>query len=104
VIATHATVKSVIRRVEELVHKLYICNFFSTCLDLFDDLHTQITNCPETIRQNCKGMPRSFLSKTLKLKQGDTQVSQIFIHWVYILKFQVCGSRFGHIFLQRVMT
>jgi hypothetical protein len=45
-------------------------SFFSS-LDIFDDLHTEDINCCGTVSQNCKGMPRGFDSKTLKLKQDD---------------------------------
>jgi hypothetical protein len=68
--AKHAIVKTLTRRIEGLGHKLYMGSFFSSP-DLFDDLHTRAINCCGTVRQNCKGMPEGFDSKTLKLKRGD---------------------------------
>jgi hypothetical protein len=57
------------RRIENVGHKLYMDNFFSSP-ELFDDLHTKAINCCGTVRPNHKGMPRDF-GKTLKLKQGE---------------------------------
>jgi hypothetical protein len=63
--------KSLIRRVKGVGHKLYVDNFFSSP-DLFDDLHTRAVNCCRTVRI-IKKMLGDFDSKTLKLKQGNTQ-------------------------------
>jgi hypothetical protein len=67
--ATHATVKSLTRRVEGVGHKLYMNNFFSSLV--YDDLHTRSINCCGTVRQNHKGMPEDFGNKTLKFKWDD---------------------------------
>jgi hypothetical protein len=69
--ATHATVRSLTRRVEVVDHKLCMDNFFSSP-DIFDDLHTRGINCCGTVRQNHEGMPRGIDGKTLILKHGDT--------------------------------
>jgi hypothetical protein len=69
--ATHAIVRSQTRRLERVGHRLFIDNFFSSP-DFLDDLHTRDINCYRTVRQNCKGMPRCFDSRILKLKWGDT--------------------------------
>jgi hypothetical protein len=67
--ATHATVSGLTTRIENLGHKLYMYNFFSSC-DLFDDLHTKAINCCGTVRPNQKAMPSDF-GRKLRLKWGD---------------------------------
>jgi len=54
--ATHATVRSLTRRVKGVGHKLYMDNFFFSS-GLSDDLYTRGINCCGTVRQNHKGMP-----------------------------------------------
>jgi hypothetical protein len=54
---THATVAGLTRRVENVGHKHYMDNFFSSP-DLFDDLHSRKVNCCGTVRLNRKGMPQ----------------------------------------------
>jgi hypothetical protein len=56
-------------RTENVGHKLYMDNVFSSP-DLFDDLHTKAINCCGTVRPNQKGMPTAF-GRKLKLKQSD---------------------------------
>jgi len=65
---THASVAGLMRRVENLGHKLYTDNFFSSA-DLFDYLHSRKINCCGNVRPNQKGMPQEF-RKTMKLTQG----------------------------------
>jgi hypothetical protein len=67
--ATHATVAGITRRVENVRHKLYMDNFFSSH-DLFDDFHSRKINCCGTVRLNRNGMPQEF-RKTMKLTRGD---------------------------------
>jgi hypothetical protein len=57
------------RRVENVGHKLYMDNFFSSP-DLFDNLYIRKINCCGTVRLNRKGMPQEF-RKTMKLTWGD---------------------------------
>jgi hypothetical protein len=57
--ATHATVRSVTRRADGIVHYFYMDNFFSSP-DLSDDLPTRGIIYCGTVTQNCKGMPGSF--------------------------------------------
>jgi hypothetical protein len=56
------------RRVENVGHKLYKDNFFSSP-DLFD-LQSRKINCCGTATLNQRGMPQEF-RKTMKLTQGD---------------------------------
>jgi hypothetical protein len=63
--ATHATVRSLTRRVKGVGHKLYMDNFFSSP-DIFDDLYTRVIKC-SNVRQNRKIMPRVLDDKALKL-------------------------------------
>jgi hypothetical protein len=67
--ATHATVAGLTRRVENVGHKLYMDNFFSSP-DLFNNLHSRKINCCSTVRLNRKDMPQEF-RKTMKLTWGD---------------------------------
>jgi hypothetical protein len=67
--ATYATVRIVTQRADGIIHDIYMDNFFSSP-DLFDDLPTRGINYCGTVTQNCKVMPESFDSKTLKLEQG----------------------------------
>jgi hypothetical protein len=69
--ATHTTVASLKRRGENIEHKLYLDNCFSSP-ELLDDLHNRKINCCDTVRLNRKGMPQEF-RKTMKLKRGDTR-------------------------------
>jgi hypothetical protein len=67
----HATVSGLTTRIENLGHKLYMDNVFSSP-DLFDNLHTKAINCYGTVRPNQKGMPSDFGMK-LRLKWGDVK-------------------------------
>jgi hypothetical protein len=67
--ATHATVAGLTRRAENVEHKLYMDDFFSSP-DLFSDLHSRKINCCGTVGLNQKGMPQEF-RKTMKLTHGD---------------------------------
>jgi hypothetical protein len=68
--ATHAAVTPLNKaRSENLGHKLYMDNLFSSP-DLSDDLHTKAINCHGTVRPNQKGMPRDF-ERNSRLKLGD---------------------------------
>ncbi|PNF38680.1 hypothetical protein B7P43_G17942 [Cryptotermes secundus] len=59
VIATHARVRDLCRRIDGVGHKLYTDNFFSSP-DLFEELMTEdITFC-WTVRPNRKGLPDDF--------------------------------------------
>jgi hypothetical protein len=55
---THATVAGLTRRVENVEHRLYMDNLFSS-RDLFNDLHSEKINCCDTVRLNWKGMPKN---------------------------------------------
>jgi hypothetical protein len=66
--ATHTTVAGLMRRAENLGHKLYMDSFSSP--DLFSNLHSKKINCCGSVRLNQKGMPQEFRN-TLKLKQDD---------------------------------
>jgi hypothetical protein len=61
--ATHVKVRSRIRIVKGVSHKLCMDNFFSSA-DLFDDLHTRALNFCDTVRQIHKGMSGDFNNKT----------------------------------------
>ena len=67
--ATHATVTGFTARLENVGHKLYMDNFFSSPA-LFDDLCTKTINCHGTVRPKRKGMPKNCGQK-IKLKWGD---------------------------------
>jgi hypothetical protein len=67
--ATHATVQSLVRRVEEVGHKLFMDNLFSSPA-LFDELLARKINNCGTVRHNRRGMPAE-LGPKLKLKRGD---------------------------------
>jgi hypothetical protein len=56
---THAIVAGLTRRFENVGHKLYMDNFFSSP-DLFDNLKSRKINCCGTVRLNRKGMPQEF--------------------------------------------
>jgi hypothetical protein len=61
---THVTVKGLTyNRVEQVGHKLYMDNFF-TSPDLFDDLYTRVINCCGTVRHNYKGMLKGTKTET----------------------------------------
>jgi hypothetical protein len=49
--ATHATMTGITTEIENLGHKLYMDNSFSSP-DLFDDLHIKAINCCGTVRPN----------------------------------------------------
>jgi hypothetical protein len=67
--ATHATVSGLITRIENLEHKLYMDNYFSSP-NLFDNLHMKARNCCGIVRPKRKGMPSDF-GRKLRLKWGD---------------------------------
>jgi len=71
--ATHATVRQMTCRVEDLGHKIFMDNFFSSPR-LFDDLDRHQINSSGTVRPNRKDMPHDFEPKQLKLKRGDVRV------------------------------
>jgi len=54
--AMHGTVLQVIRRVEELGHKIFMDNYF-TSPALFDDLFQQKINVCGTVCHDRRGMP-----------------------------------------------
>jgi hypothetical protein len=70
--ATHANVTGLTARIENLGHKLYMDNFFSSPY-LFDNLHMKAINCCGTVRPNQKGMPSDF-GKKPRLKQGEIKI------------------------------
>jgi hypothetical protein len=70
VTATHGTVLRLVRRVENLGHKLYMDNYFSSPR-LFDDLHNRRIGSCGTVCRSRKEMPSNFGPKHLKLKKGD---------------------------------
>jgi hypothetical protein len=72
-IATHATVWELTRKVEGVGYKLFMDNFFSPP-DSFKDLATKVINCCGSARPNWKEMPQDLGNKTLKLKRGDLSV------------------------------
>ena len=72
-IAAHATVRHLTRRVEGLGHKIFMDKFFSSPR-LFDDLETRKINSCGTVRANAKDMPPDFGPKNLKLGRGDVRV------------------------------
>jgi hypothetical protein len=47
----HATVSRLTTRIENLGHKFYMDNFFSSP-DLLDNLHVNAINCCDTVRPN----------------------------------------------------
>jgi hypothetical protein len=49
--ATHATVAGLMRRIQNVGHRLYVDNFFSSP-DLSDDLYMKTINCCGTLRLN----------------------------------------------------
>jgi hypothetical protein len=46
---THEIVPGIMTRIQNVEHKLYVDNFFSSP-DLFDGLHTKTKNCYGTVR------------------------------------------------------
>jgi hypothetical protein len=70
--ATKTTVAGLPRGVQNVGHKLYMDNFFSSPA-LFNDLHRKKINFCGIVRLNQKGMPQEF-RKTLKLKWGDIRI------------------------------
>jgi hypothetical protein len=55
VTATHATGRSLTRKIEGVGLKLYIGSLFSSPY-LFDNMHRRGINCCGTVKQNHKGM------------------------------------------------
>jgi len=72
-IATHATVRHLTSRVEDLGHKKFMDNFFSSPR-LFDNLARCKINSCRTVRPNRRDMPNDFAPKQLKLKRVDIRV------------------------------
>jgi hypothetical protein len=68
VTANHTTVSGLTTRIENLGHKLYLNNVFSSP-DLYDNLHAKVTNCCGSVRPNRKGMPSDF-GRKFGLKWG----------------------------------
>jgi len=71
--ATHATVRHLTSRVQDLGHKIFMDNFFSS-QRLFHDLDRRKINSRGTVRPNRRDMPSDFRPKQLKLKRGDVRV------------------------------
>jgi len=71
--ATHTTVRHLTSRVEDLGHKIFMDNFFSSPR-LFDDLDRCKINSCWTVRPNRTDMPSDFGPKQLKLKRGNVRV------------------------------
>jgi hypothetical protein len=67
---THGTVLELVRKVQEVGHKIYMDNYF-TSPTLLNDLHKRKINACGTVRHNRKGMPSEFSPKHLKMKKGD---------------------------------
>jgi tetrahydromethanopterin S-methyltransferase subunit E len=67
--ATHANVTGLTASSENVGHKLYMDNLFSS-LALIEDLHTKTINCCVTISSNRNWMLKNFGQK-IKLKQDD---------------------------------
>jgi len=65
--ATHVTVTELTARTENVRHKLYMENFFSSSLD---NLHTKTIDCCRTVRPNRKEMLKNFGHK-INLKRDD---------------------------------
>ncbi|PNF14142.1 hypothetical protein B7P43_G17736 [Cryptotermes secundus] len=73
VTATHATVRDLCRRNEDVGHKLYMENFFSSP-HLFDKLMTKDITCCGTVRPNRKCLPDDFRRRQFRLNKGDIRV------------------------------
>ena len=71
--ATHATVKHMTRRVEDLGHTIFMDNLFSS-LRLFDDLNRCEINSCRTVRPNRKDMRHDFGLKQTKVKRSDARL------------------------------
>ena len=69
VIATHATVTELLRKIEGRDHISYMVNFFSSP-ELFDDLAKKQIYCCGTVRPNRRHIPQDLRPKTTKLKRG----------------------------------
>jgi len=67
--ATHTTVRHLTRRVEDLGHKLFMDNFFSSPR-LFDYLDRHKINSCGTVRPNRKDMSRGFGPKKTETEKG----------------------------------
>jgi hypothetical protein len=68
--ATHGTVLELVRRVEELGHKLYMDSYFSLPA-LFDDLFRRKINFCGTVRSDRRVMPKDISSWAIKAKKGS---------------------------------
>jgi hypothetical protein len=66
--ATHATVKELTAKIENVGQKFFIDNLFSSPA-LNDDLHKKTINCCGDVRPNKKGIPMVF-GKKLKMRQA----------------------------------
>ena len=71
--AAHALVTELTRKIEGHGHKLYMDSSFSSPA-LFDDLTKKKINCCGTVEPNRTGMPHDLESKEMELKRGDTKV------------------------------
>jgi hypothetical protein len=74
--ATHATVRHLTCSVEDLGHKLFMDNVFSS-LRFFDDLEKHKINSCGTVRLTRKDMPPDIGPKKLKLKRRDVRVRTV---------------------------
>jgi hypothetical protein len=67
---THGTVLELVRKVQEVGHKIFMDNYFMSP-KLLNDLHRRKINACGAVRHNRKGMPSDFGPKQLKIKKGD---------------------------------
>ncbi|PNF17065.1 hypothetical protein B7P43_G17426 [Cryptotermes secundus] len=73
VTTTHATVRDLCRRIEDVGHNLYKENFISSP-HLFDKLMTKNITCCGTVRPNRKGLPDDFRRRQFRLNKGGIRV------------------------------
>ena len=71
--AIHATVRHLTSRFQDVEHKIFMDNFFSSPR-LFRDLDRRKINSCQTLRPNRRDMPSDFGPNQLKLKRSDVRV------------------------------
>jgi hypothetical protein len=54
----HGTVRGLMRRIENIGHKLYMDNFYSSS-ELLGDLHTKAISCCGTVAKNKEGLQKT---------------------------------------------